>query len=180
MEIRLPNRGHTKVGQRGSGHLAVSPSGWVAGLIKPAQRPCWLGDEAGGKPGAAEANTNQRLTLANLGRLTEDSQGFKPDLGNPAVRECVQRRLARSAGDSPAKARARSLVAWMAGRRETNDLKPIDRVIVRMTASHRAAAQANAQVAPKSGSTGGRARFRRVKAGWSLVGWLARYSTPAG
>src|SRR5712692_3779200 len=47
------------------------------------------------------------------------------------VRLCVQRRLARSAGDSPAKARARSLVAWMAGRRETNDLKPIDRVIVK-------------------------------------------------
>ena len=42
------------------------------------------------------------------------------------------------------KVKARSLVARMAGRRETNDLKPIDRVIVRMTASHRAAAQANA------------------------------------
>ncbi len=69
--------------------------------------------------------------------------------GDVQVRLCVQRRLARSAGDSPAKVRARSLVARMAGRRETNDLKPIDRVIVRMTASHRAAAQANAQVAPK-------------------------------
>ena len=50
---------------------------------------------------------------------------------------------------NPAKAKARGLVARMAGRRETNDLKPIDRVIVRMTASHRAVAQANAQVAPK-------------------------------
>src|SRR6202022_4742011 len=72
------------------------------------------------------------------------------------VRLCVQRRVARSAGDSPAKAKARSLVAWMAGRRETNDLKPIDRVIVRMTASHRAAAQANAEVAPKMRGPGGR------------------------
>jgi hypothetical protein len=51
METRLPNRGNTEVGQRGSGHLAVSPSGWVADLIKPAQRPCWLGDKAVGKPG---------------------------------------------------------------------------------------------------------------------------------
>jgi hypothetical protein len=76
------------------------------------------------------------------------------------VRLCVQRRLARSAGDSPAKAKARSLVARMAGRRETNDLKPIDRVIVRMTASHRAAVQANAEVAPKVRSPGGRARNR--------------------
>jgi hypothetical protein len=77
---------------------------------------------------------------------------------------CVQRRLARSAGGSPAKVKARSLVAWMVGRRETNDLKPIDKVIVRMTASHRAAAQANAQVAPKVNSPGGRTRNERVKA----------------
>ena len=93
---------------------------------------------------------------------------------------CVQRRLARSAGDSPAKAEARSLVARMAGRRETNDLKPIDKVIVRMIASHRAAAQANAQVASKGGSTGGRACFRRVKAASRIVSWLTRHSTPAG
>jgi len=61
-------------------------------------------------------------------------------MGNYQVRLCVQRRLARFAGVSAAEARVRRLVAWMAGRRETNDLKPIDRVIVRMTASHRAAA----------------------------------------
>jgi len=48
----------------------------------------------------------------------------------------------------------------MAGRRETNDLKPIDNAIVRMAASHRAAAQANAQVAPKVSGPGGRARNR--------------------
>ncbi len=46
--------------------------------------------------------------------------------------------------DSPAKAEARSLVARMAGRRETNDLKPIDNAIIRMAASQRAVAQANA------------------------------------
>jgi hypothetical protein len=40
----------------------------------------------------------------------------------------------------PPRQRASSLVAWMAGRRETNDLKPIDRVVERTTASHRAAA----------------------------------------
>ena len=36
--------------------------------------------------------------------------------------------------------KSQSLAARMAGRRETDDLKPIDKVIVRMTASHRAAA----------------------------------------
>jgi hypothetical protein len=85
----------------------------------------------------------------------------EPDAGNPPVRLCVQRRLARSAGDSPAKARARRLVAWMAGRRETNDLKPIDNAVVRTVASHRAAARANAQVAPKMRNPGGRARNRK-------------------
>ena len=39
METRLPNRGNTEVGQRGSGHLAVSTAAGVAGLIKPAQSP---------------------------------------------------------------------------------------------------------------------------------------------
>jgi hypothetical protein len=81
---------------------------------------------------------------------------------------------------NPAKAKARSLVAWMAGRRETNDLKPIDNVIIRMTASHRAAAQANAEVAPKMRGPGGRAHNRRAKAAWSIVGWLTRCPTPAG
>ena len=81
---------------------------------------------------------------------------WRPTL--PHVRLCVQQRLTRSAGESPAKVKARSLVARMAGRRETNDLKPIDNVIIRrMTASHRAAAQANAEVAPKVRSPGGRA-----------------------
>jgi len=46
--------------------------------------------------------------------------------GERTAGRCVQRRLARSVGDNPTKAKASSLVAWMAGRRETNDLKPID------------------------------------------------------
>src|SRR5207247_2099310 len=62
---------------------------------------------------------------------------------------CVQRRLARSAGGSPARATARRPVAWIAGRRAIKDLKPIDNPIERMGASHRAAAEANAGVASK-------------------------------
>jgi hypothetical protein len=45
------------------------------------------------------------------------------------VRMCVQRRLACSARVSLARVRARSSVAWMAGRRETEYLKPIDKAI---------------------------------------------------
>ena len=46
----------------------------------------------------------------------------------------------------------------MAGRRETEFLKPIDNAIFGMAASHRAVAQANTAVAPKVRSPGGRAR----------------------
>jgi hypothetical protein len=43
------------------------------------------------------------------------------------VREvCVQRRQTCSVGGSPTGATARRPVAWMAGRRETKALKPID------------------------------------------------------
>jgi len=48
------------------------------------------------------------------------------------IPSCVQRRQTCSAGVSPVGARARSLEAWMAGRRETDALKPIDTAIVRM------------------------------------------------
>ena len=53
-------------------------------------------------------------------------------MGKPLVRLCVQRRLVCSAGVSPVRVTIRSPVAWMAGRRETELLKPIDEAIVRM------------------------------------------------
>jgi hypothetical protein len=51
---------------------------------------------------------------------------------------CVQRRQTCSVGGSPTGATARRPVAWMAGRRETKALKPIDDTIGRMGASDRA------------------------------------------
>src|SRR5919106_800508 len=42
----------------------------------------------------------------------------KPDAGNPPVRLCVQRRLACSVGDKPTEAKVRSLVAWIARRKD--------------------------------------------------------------
>jgi hypothetical protein len=68
----------------------------------------------------------------------------------------------------------------MAGRRETNDLKPIDTIDIRTIASHRAAAQANAQVAPKTFNPGGRAHYRRAKAAWRVVDWQTRYFHSGG
>src|SRR5882762_5558295 len=43
-----------------------------------------------GQTGERGAYMNQRFNfflLSHLGRLMEESQGFKPDLGNPAVRD---------------------------------------------------------------------------------------------
>ena len=48
----------------------------------------------------------------------------------------------------------------MAGRRETESLKPIDKAIFGMAASHRAVVKTNTYVAPKVRSLGGRARNR--------------------
>jgi hypothetical protein len=51
----------------------------------------------------------------------------KPYEGKPHVRLCVQKRLACSVGVSPTGVIVRSHVAWMAGMRETDYLKPIDK-----------------------------------------------------
>jgi len=56
----------------------------------------------------------------------------EPYAGIPHVRVCVQVRLVCSAGVSPAGVKTRSPVAWMAGRRETKYLKPIDKAILGM------------------------------------------------
>jgi hypothetical protein len=44
---------------------------------------------------------------------------------------CVQLKLVCSAGDSPVRVKARNLVAWIAGRRVTKSLKPIDKVTLK-------------------------------------------------
>jgi hypothetical protein len=46
--------------------------------------------------------------------------------------ECVQRRLACSVRDSLTEVTVRTLVAWIAGRKETEFLKPIDKAILGM------------------------------------------------
>jgi len=78
--------------------------------------------------------------------------------GNCHVRLCVQRRLACSAGDKPARARVRSPVAWIAGRRATEFLKPINERLLRRRASHRAVMKMNVDVASKVRIPEGRAR----------------------
>ena len=82
----------------------------------------------------AASDRPRRRGVSCLGRhLLADRQGSESqrmqDVDGPA---CVQRRQTCSAGGRPAGARARGPVAWMAGRRETEALKPIDKAIKRM------------------------------------------------
>jgi hypothetical protein len=88
---------------------------------------------------------------------------------------CVQRRRASSAGDSPARVRARGPVAWVADWRETEGLKPIDKANFGLVSE----SPGRNESEPRGGlensdGTGGRARTERVKAAWIAAGWLGR------
>src|SRR5262249_6352667 len=86
---RLPNGGNTRVGQRGSGHLAAFSVGWAARLDKTGRSQMTArGGEAVGKPGVAGVYTNQRLNLSKPWEGPRRTcHGLEPDPGNLAVRD---------------------------------------------------------------------------------------------
>ena len=98
----------------------------------------------------AAVYTDQRLNLSKLGKAF----GRKPRFQN-RTREiwpsgsASRKKLVCSAGDKPAGAKVRCPVVWIAGWRETKILKPIDRVSLGETTSHRAVTTVNANVASK-------------------------------
>jgi hypothetical protein len=63
------------------------------------------------------------------GKALSDMPAFQPYWGKPAVRKRDQEEQVCSVGDRPTEAKVRSLVAWIAGRRETEFPKPIDKAI---------------------------------------------------
>jgi hypothetical protein len=80
------------------------------------------------------ANVGEELGFCCVGLK---SWGFKRMAGRSCmnrevhVRMYVQLRLVCSAGVSPVRVTSRSPVAWMAGMRETDYLKPIDKTILK-------------------------------------------------
>jgi hypothetical protein len=70
--------------------------------------------------------------------------------------------------------KARRHIAWMAGWRETNILKPIDNITERVMASCQAVTRVNAQVAPKVRNPEGRACNPWAKTAWIPESWLVR------
>jgi hypothetical protein len=123
---RLPNGGNTRVGQRGSGHLAAF-SVCLGGRLDKTGTHANDGPrgEAVGKPSGAGVYTNQRLNLSEPWEGTRRTcQGLEPDPGNLAVRdfrgasrnvrhgETVNppcNRKSRTGNPSPTAGRARSL-----------------------------------------------------------------------
>jgi len=123
---RLPNGGNTRVGQRGSGHLAAF-SVCLGGRLDKTGTYANDGPrgEAVGKPSGAGVYTNQRLNLSKQWEGTRRTcQGLEPDPGNLAVRdfrgasrnvrhgETVNppcNRKSRTGNPSPTAGRARSL-----------------------------------------------------------------------
>lgn len=71
--------------------------------------------------------------------------------------------------NKPTEAKVRSLVAWIAGRKETEFLKPIDGIILGMMASHWAVTKVNAEVASKVSGPRGRACNCKAKAAWIVA-----------
>ena len=98
----------------------------------------------------AKVAVMQAADFGNLHDLPRRGELDRPEVGCVLVERevgtrlmvvgevCVQRRQTCSVGGSPTGATARRPVAWMAGRRETKALKPIDDTIGRMGASGRA------------------------------------------
>ena len=151
---------------RGSGRLPIVVLGAAYAVIAPPRA------------------THNRKTACGSCRSRGRQERAHRSLENAQNAFCASsERLARSAGGSPARATARRPVAWIAGRREIEDRKPIDNPIERVGASHRAAAEANADVASKECSPEGPARETGVKAAWerhTLAKVLAHFGGVGG
>jgi hypothetical protein len=72
---------------------------------------------------------SERLSFTHFGKASREKPRPKPESGKPTFRERVQEKLVCSVGDRPTKVIVRSLVAWIAERRETEFLMPIDKAI---------------------------------------------------
>jgi hypothetical protein len=132
-----------------------------------------------GKPGVEGVYTNQRLNLSKPWEgLRMTCQGFKPDSGNPTVRQLrpvktgvfSRRQTCQGKSQEPC-----SLDGRMAGvSKIPKVLKPIDKVSLGEITSHRAVTTVNAMW-PRKVRSEGRAHCRRAKAAWGAEIWPMRH-----
>ena len=85
--MRLPHGGHTRLGQRDSGHLAGAPSATVVGH-RPGHKPYvkrWV--EAVVKPGEEGAYVPPHLNFISCGKVHgRKAKASNRTMGKPAVR----------------------------------------------------------------------------------------------
>ena len=104
---------------------------------KPFERRCFSapcppaqnGDQTRAAGSTKDEGKPIDVRAASHGKALSDTPALKPYWGKPAVRKRDQEKQVCSVGDRPTKAKVRSLVAWIAGRRETEFPKPIDKAI---------------------------------------------------
>jgi hypothetical protein len=150
----VPARRHLR-GQDSQGHQAGRPSRRAADEVR-------AGDQPQDREGA-----------------WADHPTVGAGAGGPGDRVSRERQV-RLAGGSPAGARARRLVAWIAEWRETETLKPIDKAIERMVSESPGRNASEREVAPKDPNPGGRAVDYPAKATRAVAVWLTRRRAPAG
>ena len=91
--------------------------------------PAQNGDPTRAAGSTKDAGKLLDARVASCGKALSDQPALKPYWGKPAVRKRDQEKQVCSMGDRPIEAKVRSLVAWIAGRRETEFPKPIDKAI---------------------------------------------------
>jgi hypothetical protein len=117
----------TRIGARAPGVERQKP--FARRCFSAPRSPAQNGDQTRAAGSTKDNGKPIDVRAASYGKALSDMPAFQPYWGKPAVRKRDQEKQVCSVGDRPTKAKVRSLVAWIAGRRETEFPKPIDKAI---------------------------------------------------
>jgi hypothetical protein len=117
----------TRIGARAPGVERQKP--FARRCFSAPRSPAQNGDQTRAAGSTKDKGKPIDVRAASYGKALSDTPALKPYWGKPAVRKRDQEKQVCSVGDRPTKAKVRSLVAWIAGRRETEFPKPIDKAI---------------------------------------------------
>jgi hypothetical protein len=146
---------------------AVIRSDWTyspnRGTTDRTASACWSPRSSRGSGGSVRPSPSVCSDYAISVHHATDEEGVD-GMENRTGRGCVQRRLARSVGDRPTEAKVRRLVAWVAGRKEIEFLKPTDKAIQGMVSESSGRNNRERKVTSKWRNPRGRAYTRWAKA----------------
>ena len=104
-----------------------------------------------------------------IGKAPSDIPTLKPYWGKLTVRKCDQEKAGVFSGRQTHRGKSQSLVAWIAGRKVIESLKPIDKAIFGMVSESSGRNESERRGSLENGRPGGRALVSRVKAVWSAA-----------